>query len=379
MSRRRISKFRVDGSHSDVYLNEDGSCSMVLHEKIPVYAVANTVIGDDITPVTVSIGIKVMEIAKRIPMLFEGDTKDRKLQCLDGVLDPKEDVLKIYIQRKIGESGYPTRVKCGERLGTVSSIVEVEDRYEKENIEWTLDRMKSEVEIGEQTSIDQKNKIYDMLMRSQLAFGINDLEIGKANVVPHRIELTDYTPIWQRPRRFADPINKEVERQCEELVDLGIIEHSNSQFSSPVVPVRKKDGSLRLCIDYRKINSVTKTEKFPMPNLTDSIYSAHNIRYFSKLDLIKGYYQVPLEENSRQYTAFSTPHNHFHFKRLSFGLKNSGIAFQKNMQEILSEFCFKNVIVYIDDILIMTETFEEHLTLVEKFCIPFRLMASKLK
>lgn len=103
-----------------------------------------------------------------------------------------------------------------------------------------------------------------------------------------------------------------------------------------------------------------------MPNLSDSIYSAHNTKFFTKLDLIKGYYQVPLDEESKQFTAFITPHGHFQFNTLSFGLKNSGIAFQKMMQQVLEDFCFKNVIVYIDDILIMSKTFEEHMDIVRK-------------
>uniref|UniRef100_A0A6A7FN12 RNA-directed DNA polymerase n=1 Tax=Hirondellea gigas TaxID=1518452 RepID=A0A6A7FN12_9CRUS len=103
-----------------------------------------------------------------------------------------------------------------------------------------------------------------------------------------------------------------------------------------------------------------------MPNLTQCIYKAHNINYFTKLDLVRGYYQVPLDEDSRPYTAFSTTQNHFQFKRLSFGLKNSGIAFQKTMQQILSPHITSNIIIYIDDILIMTETYEEHLSLVSK-------------
>ena len=90
------------------------------------------------------------------------------------------------------------------------------------------------------------------------------------------------------------------------------------------------------------------------------------MKYFTSLDLIKGYYQVSIDINSKQYTAFSTPHNHFQFKRFSFGLENSGIALQRTMQDILSEYYFKNNIVYIDDILIMTKTFEEHLDLVGK-------------
>ena len=147
---------------------------------------------------------------------------------------------------------------------------------------------------------------------------------------------------------------------------MDIIEKCDSPWSSPVVPVRKGDGSLRLCVDYRKLNKVTRQENFPMPNLSDAIYSAHNVQYFTKLDLIKGYYQVPIHQDSREFTSFSTHQQQYQFKRLSFGLRNSGLQFQKNMQEILSEFRNKRIIVYLDDILIMSESFEEHMQLVEK-------------
>jgi hypothetical protein len=102
---------------------------------------------------------------------------------------------------------------------------------------------------------------------------------------------------------------------------------------------------MRMCIDYRALDRVTKSEKFPMPNLNESIFRAHNTNFFTVLDLVTVFtvldlVTVPLEEGSRKFTAFSTAHNHYQFKRLSFGLENSGFAFQKNMQQILSEFCF---------------------------------------
>jgi hypothetical protein len=97
---------------------------------------------------------------------------------------------------------------------------------------------------------------------------------------------------------------------------------------------------MRMCIDYHALNRVSKAEKFPMPNINESFYRAHNTNYLTVLDLVRGYYQVPLEEGSRKFTAFSTAHNHYQFKRLSFGLENSGFAFQKNMQQILLEFSF---------------------------------------
>ena len=182
----------------------------------------------------------------------------------------------------------------------------------KENV-WSLEEMKKEVTIGEQISASDRNKIYEMFKDVQDVFSKKEGEVGKANVQPHVIELTDNTPVWQHPRRFPEPVDMEIERQCEELLSLDIISYSNSRWSSPVVPVRKHDGQLRLCVDYRKVNSVTKAEHFPMPNLLDSIYSAHGMKYFSIVDLVRGYYQVPLDESSKQYTAFSTARNHYNF------------------------------------------------------------------
>ena len=154
--------------------------------------------------------------------------------------------------------------------------------------------------------------------------------------------------------------------QCKELQLLDIIEPSMSLWSSPVVPVRKKDGKIRLCIDYRRLNAVMKADRFPLPNLTDAVFSLYSVTSFTSLDLVRGYYQLPLAEESRELTAFSTPHSHWQFKRLSFGLKNSPAAFQREMQQVLSGFPWHKVVVYIDDVLIMSQSLEEHLSLVNR-------------
>ena len=281
-----------------------------------------------------------------------------------------------------GEVSRQRKIRAGEAIGRISTIVELEgDQVEEANTtdDWNNEKLEKQINVGKEITDEQRTKIYQMLLRTKTALSKNETDIGKAKVTPHEIELTDNTPIWQKPRNFSEPINQEIERQCRELEACDIIERCDSPWSQPVVPVGKCDGSLRLCVDYRKVNKVTKTQNFPMPNLTDSIYSAHNIQYFTKLDLIKGYYQVPIHENSRQFTAFSTPQAQYQFKRLSFGLKNSGIQFQKHMQQILSEFSHKKVIVYIDDILLLSNSFEEHLVLVEKVLTSLMLNGIKIK
>lgn len=170
-------------------------------------------------------------------------------------------------------------------MGEVSTLLEIEEEEDLNSCPWP--KVAKELDIGENNSPEERSLINSMLQELEAVFGKEEGGIGQAKVKPHAIELSNYTPIWQRPRRFAEPVTDEIERQCEELLSLDIIEHSQSPWSSPIVPVRKKDGQLRLCIDYPKVNSITVTEKFPMPNMGDAIYSARNAKYFSKLDLVK--------------------------------------------------------------------------------------------
>ena len=132
-----------------------------------------------------------------------------------------------------------------------------------------------------------------------------------------------------------------------------MIEPSVSPWNSPIVPVMKKDGGLRMCLDYRQLNKVTIPDRHPVPNLSDSIFGLFGTKFFSRLDLVKSYYQIPIAEECRHYTAFATPKNHWQFRKLSFGMRKAPSAFQREIQGVLSYFPSSKVIAYIDDILIM--------------------------
>ena len=135
----------------------------------------------------------------------------------------------------------------------------------------------------------QRSSVVEMLKKHSDVFSTSDLDIGKMGVTEHNIELWDDTPIYQRPRRLPEALSQEIESQCKELELLDVIEPSSSAWSSPIVPVRKKDGRIRLCVDYRKLNAVAKPDRFPLPNLTDAVFSLHGVKYFSSLDLVRGY------------------------------------------------------------------------------------------
>ena len=380
---RKLTKFLDNGGHVDIYLNEHAYAVNIIHEAIPVYAAQSCYISKgESTRVPVNFELYGDTSCGTETMFYDGHFKHKLLRGIDGIFERGCFSHFVSIDNVGGQVGSVVGVKRGDCLGRVSTVIEMDDsreREEEEEATWSVEEICKEVKLGKDLHEDERTQVINMLVRTQNALSKDDNDIGLANVTPHCIELSNNTPIWQKPRRFPDPVAKEIERQCVELLSQDIIELSNSPWSSPVVPIRKPDGTLRLCVDYRKVNSVTKAEKFPMPHLLDSVYCAHNVRYFTKLDLTKGYYQIPIDKESRQYTAFSTTHNQYQFKRLSFGLKNSGIQFQRNMQEILSEFCFKDVVIYIDDILIMGRTFQEHIMLVEKVLACLMLNGIKIK
>lgn len=213
---------------------------------------------------------------------------------------------------------------------------------------------------------DQRAAVDDLFQRHAAVFMRSDSDALHSSMTPHRIELTDNTPIYIRPRKMSPPVADEVERQCLELERLGIIERCESSWNAPIVPIRKKDGTLRLCIDYRRLNQKTVTTRFPMPDVNESVFGInHGVRWFSALDISKAYYHLPLEDSSRDYTAFSTPRAHWRFRRLPFGLKNAPAQFQKEMQTILHGFAREQLVVYLDDILLKETTFERHLQLAD--------------
>ena len=351
VAKRKISKVNTDGSRVSIFLNSECTdADYVIHEGIKVYAAESTRIDKGVVKVPVYLEKDLGNLKDKL-IYYDGVCKSNRLAGIEGVLDCQDNHKHVFVKKKIGQGCKSLNIKKGSILGTVNTVLEVETD-EAEKTHWTLTDIRSMVNL-ENLTAEERERVFNVLFRSQVSFGKDEFDIGKAKVSPHVIELSDSTPIWLKPRSFSEPVNLEIDRQCELLEMMDIIEKCDSRWSSPIVPVRKGDGSLRLCVDYRKINKVTKTENFPIPNLTDSIYRGSNIKYFSKLDLIKGYYQVPVDVNSRKYTAFSTATQQYQFKRLSFGLKNSGIQFQMNMQEIMVKYKHRKIIVYQAEILIM--------------------------
>ncbi|KAL0549321.1 hypothetical protein IC582_013802 [Cucumis melo] len=179
--------------------------------------------------------------------------------------------------------------------------------------------------------------------------------------------LPGTTPISQAPYRMALSELKELKMQLQELVDKGYIRPSVLPWGAPVLFVKKKDGTLRLCIDYRQLNKVTIRNKYPLPRIDDLFDQLRGAALFSKIDLRSGYHQLKVRESDIAKTTFRTRYGHYEFRVMSFGLTNAPAVFMDLMNRIFHRYLDQFVIVFIDDILVYSvdrESHEEHLRIV---------------
>lgn len=227
----------------------------------------------------------------------------------------------------------------------------------------------------------QKERLRSILVKFGSVFDSSSASTIRTTV-KHTIEVENVRPIAQRPYRRTPEQERIIEELCEQFHRDKIIRPSQSPWSSPIVLQKKKDGNWRFCIDYRKLNEVTRKDRYPLPRIQEMFDALSNSRYFSKLDFKGGYHQVPIDEKDRPKTAFVTRNHLWEYMVMPQGICNGPPTFQRIVDKLLGRYQWQFVLGYIDDIIIYSRSINEHLNHIERVLsllhnANFRLNANK--
>ena len=232
---------------------------------------------------------------------------------------------------------------------------------------------------GDHVSNAEKKQLLALMVEYADVFSLSNNKLGRTAVLKHHIDTGDSKPVHLPPRRIPQACRDEVRKLIHDMLEQGAIQNSDSPWSSPVVLVKKKDGSLRFCVDYRKMNEVTRKDAYPLPRVDDTLDTLVGSKYFSTFDLASGYWQVEVAGEDQPKTAFSTPEGLFQFRVMPFGLCNAPATFQRLMDRVLSGLKWSRCLVYFDDIIVVGTTFCDHLSNIAAVFARLRGAGLKLK
>jgi transposase InsO family protein len=277
-----------------------------------------------------------------------------------------------FIVRVANLGKYPIELNKGTVLGTAtsdpdqviaiieSSVGSIETSNSNSNstpITW-----KEDVNIGH-LNLSEQQTVVDMLSKhAEMWNG----KLGEISVTKHRIELVpNARPVYQAPYR-AGKQSREIENtEVQRMLKAGVIEPANSEWASPVVLITKKDGSVRFCVDYRKLNALTVKDTYPLPRMDECLDSLGDAVLFTTLDCNSGYWQIPVTDEDKDKTAFVTHCGVHRFTRMPFGLCNAPATFQRALDMLLAKVKWKFALVYLDDVIIYSRSLEDHLVHVD--------------
>ena len=270
-------------------------------------------------------------------------------------------------------------LKCGAILGSLEDLeedeiyVEDDESFDTVPVKTTNKRLDSKdtyksdndlidrLDIGDdKTSTEEKEKIKKLLYEYCDVFSKNKTDFGKTDIIQHSIELIGDKPKRQGARPLRPDQRSELKQHIQELLDADVIQPSTSEYSSPIVLVKKKDGSTRFCIDYRSLNKVTRPVVYGIPRVNDAINCLSGATIMSTIDMSSGYWQVGMEPASVPKTAFSTMYGQYEWKRMPMGLMNSASTFQRTVDCIMAGLQYESLIVYLDDIIMYGVDYAEH-------------------
>ena len=270
------------------------------------------------------------------------------------LLNPRNEAVKVYRRSEVATLELidePSLPEAG-----ISGVTAEPVSPEKQEL---LERMVEEA--GTDLNPSEKSEFLQLLLAYLGIFSHTDTDLGRTKKLQHEIATGDATPIRQHVRRIPPVRRQEVQQLLSEMLEKDVIQQSTSPWSSPIVLVKKKDGTTRFCVDFRKLNTVTRKDAYPLPRIDATLDTLAGSQCFSTLDLLSGYWQVEMAEGDRQKTAFCTTEGLFEFKVMPFGLCNAPATFQRLMDLVLAGLQWSCCLVYIDDVIILGRSFSEHL------------------
>ena len=290
-------------------------------------------------------------------MIIEPRQLEQGICVAGAVLPPRTHNVPTRI---VNTSNRHIRLEKGETLSEVQVLNEHDIIENKQNNfetgqnvdeEW-LEKLVETVHSSVTTA--EKQRLKRILRSYADCFSRAEFDLGHTDVVRHCIDTGNQRPIKQVLRRHPVHHNEEIDRQIDEMLKQDVIERSNSPWSSNVVIVKKKDHTLRMCIDYRRLNDVTVKDSYPLPRIADCLDALSTGKYFSAFDLRSGYFQVAMDEADKDKTSFVTRSGLYRFKVMPFGLTNAPATFQRLMDLTMAGLNYSICLVYLDDIILMS-------------------------
>jgi len=297
----------------------------------------------------IAIGRCVVKLKDGTGCTFVGNLTNKPIRLNRNVKIGEFEILEndffVTSLDEISSQSIPNKIQSMQSLSLLN-----------ENKDWL-----HEIKIGSSLSLDEKRQLWNLITQYPSVFSKHSKDLGRSNLFKHRIITNENVPIKQRPYRVGFKERREITRITHDLLDKKLISHSNSPWSSPVVLVMKKDGTYRFCVDYRRLNEISKKDSYPLPRIDDALDRLSGAKYFSTMDCDSAYYQVEVDERDREKTAFITPDGLFEFNVMPFGLTNAPATFQRLIDTVLSHYKWSIALVYLDDIFVFSATFSQHL------------------
>lgn len=225
---------------------------------------------------------------------------------------------------------------------------------------------------------NQKQQLISVLNSFTDVFDTSLTTFGQCLTAEHRIPTEPGNIVRHRPYRVSLSERKAIEAHVAEMLSKDVIRPSSSPWSSPVILVKKRDGTMRFCVDYRRLNKLTTKDVYPMPRIDDALDTLAGSSFFSSLDMRSGYWQIPVAEHDKPKTAFATPDGLYEFNVMPFGLCNAPATFERMIDTVLRGLKWKTCLCYLDDIIIFSRDFDDHLTRLTEILSSLRNAGLKL-